>query len=50
MTNKKFLTDEENVSTHELFKRMTTVDDDGETGLNSELKYLSLNTLFLMHT
>lgn len=37
----KFLTDEENVSTHELFKRMTTVDDDGETGLNSELKYLS---------
>ena len=37
----KFLTDEENVSTHELFKRMTTVDDDGETGLNLELKYLS---------
>ncbi len=37
----KFLTDEENVSTHELFRQMTTIDDDGETGLNSELKYLS---------
>lgn len=37
----KFLTDEENVSTHELFRQMTTIDDDGDTGLNSELKYLS---------
>ena len=37
----KFLTEEENVSTHELFRQMTTIDDDGDTGLNSELKYLS---------
>lgn len=36
----KFLTDDENISTHELFKRMTTIDDDGETGLNTELHYL----------
>lgn len=38
----KFLTDEENISTHELFKRMTTIDDDEETGLNSELHYLRI--------
>ena len=37
----KFLTEEENVSTHELFRQMTTIDEDSETGLNSELKYLS---------
>lgn len=37
----KFLTDEENITTHELFKQMTKIDDDGETGLNTELKYLS---------
>lgn len=36
----KFLTEEENISTHELFKRMTTIDDDEETGLNTELYYL----------
>ena len=36
----KFLTDEENISTHELFKRMTTIEEDEETGLNSELHYL----------
>lgn len=36
----KFLTDEENISNHELFKQMTTIDDE-ETGLNNELKYLS---------
>jgi superfamily II DNA/RNA helicase len=36
----KFLTEEENISTHELFKRMTTIDDDEETGLNTELHYL----------
>ena len=36
----KFLTDDEEVSTHELFKRMTTiVDDDGEE-ISSELSYL----------
>ncbi len=36
----KFLTEDEEVSTHELFKRMTTIveDDEGET--NSELSYL----------
>ena len=38
----KFLTDEENISTHELFKRMTTIDADEETGLNSELHYLRI--------
>ena len=38
----KFLTEEENVSTHELFRRMTTIDDDEETGLNTELHYLKL--------
>lgn len=38
----KFLTDAENISTHELFKRMTTIDDDEETGLNSELHYLKV--------
>lgn len=38
----KFLTDEENISTHELFKRMTTIDDEEETGLNSELHYLKI--------
>lgn len=38
----KFLTDEENISTHELFKRMTTIDDDDEVGLNSELHYLKV--------
>ncbi len=38
----KFLTDEENVSTHELFKKMTTINDEDETGLNTELKYLKL--------
>src|SRR5699024_4056114 len=36
----KFLTSEENISTHELFKRMTTIDSDDEIGLNSELHYL----------
>ena len=38
----KFLTEEENVSTHELFRRMNTIDDDEETGLNTELHYLKL--------
>lgn len=38
----KFLTDEENISTHELFKRMTTIDADEELGLNSELHYLRI--------
>lgn len=38
----KFLTEEENVSTHELFRRMTTLEDEDETGLNSELHYLKL--------
>ena len=38
----KFLTDEENISTHELFKRMTTIDGDEEVGLNSELHYLKV--------
>ncbi len=38
----KFLTEEENVSTHELFRRMTTIDADEETGLNNELHYLKL--------
>ncbi len=36
----KFLTDEENISTHELFKKMTTIDAEDETGLNTELQYL----------
>lgn len=36
----KFLTDEENISTHELFKKMTTIDEEDETGLNTELQYL----------
>lgn len=38
----KFLTDEENISTHELFKKMTTIDQEDETGLNTELQYLKL--------
>lgn len=38
----KFLTEEEHVSTHELFRRMTTLEDEDETGLNSELHYLKL--------
>lgn len=38
----KFLTDEENISTHELFKRMTTIESDEEIGLNSELYYLRI--------
>lgn len=38
----KFLTDEENISAHELFKRMTTIDDDEEVGLNTELHYLKV--------
>lgn len=38
----KFLTSEENISTHELFKRMTTIDDEDEIGLNSELHYLKV--------
>ena len=38
----KFLTEEENISTHELFKKMTTIDEEDETGLNTELQYLKL--------
>lgn len=36
----KFLTDEENITTHELFKKMTTINEENETGLNTELQYL----------
>ena len=36
----KFLTEDEEVSTHELFKRMTTIVDDEEGETNSELSYL----------
>ena len=38
----KFLTEEENISTHELFRKMTTIDSEDETGLNTELQYLKL--------
>lgn len=38
----KFLTEEENLSTHELFRKMTTIDSEDETGLNTELQYLKL--------
>lgn len=36
----KFLTDDEEVSTHELFKRMTTIIDDEDEEISSELSYL----------
>ena len=37
----KFLTDEEEISTHELFTRITsTIQDDEDEGINSELTYL----------
>lgn len=36
----KFLTDDEEVSTHELFKRMTTIIDDEDEKISSELSYL----------
>lgn len=36
----KFLTDEEEVSTHELFKRMTTIVDEEDEEISSELSYL----------
>lgn len=36
----KFLTDEEEVSAHELFKRMNTISDDEDSSVDSELSYL----------
>lgn len=36
----KFLTEDEEVSTHELFRRMTTIVDDEDDKINSELSYL----------
>lgn len=36
----KFLTDDEEVSTHELFRRMTTIIDDEDEEISSELSYL----------
>lgn len=36
----KFLTEDEEVSTHELFKRMTTIIDDEDDEVSSELSYL----------
>lgn len=36
----KFLTDDEEVSTHELFRRMTTIIDDEDEKISSELSYL----------
>lgn len=38
----KYLTEEESVSSHELFRKMNTLEDEEETGLNSELSYLKL--------
>jgi superfamily II DNA/RNA helicase len=36
----KYLTDEEDVTTYELFQQMNHFDQEEETGLNNELKYL----------
>lgn len=36
----KFLTEDEEVSTHELFRRMTTIAEDEDNEINSELSYL----------
>ena len=38
----KYLTDQEDVSTFELFQQMNHIDDEEETGLNNELKYLKI--------
>ena len=38
----KFLTEDEEVSTHELFKRMTTIIDDEDEEISSELSYLKI--------
>lgn len=36
----KFLTEDEEISTHELFRRMTTIIEDEDDEINSELSYL----------
>ena len=36
----KFLTEDEEISTHELFRRMTTIVEDEDDEINSELSYL----------
>lgn len=38
----KFLTENEEVSTHELFKRMTTINNDDDGEVDSELSYLKI--------
>ena len=38
----KFLTEDEEVSTHELFRRMTTIDNEEADEVNSELSYLKI--------
>ena len=38
----KFLTEDEEVSTHELFKRMTTINNDDDGEIDSELSYLKI--------
>lgn len=38
----KFLTEDEEVSTHELFRRMTTIIEDEDNEINSELSYLKV--------
>ena len=38
----KFLTEDEEVSTHELFKRMTTINEEDDGEVDSELSYLKI--------
>lgn len=38
----KFLTDEEEISTHELFRRMNSIKDEEDSNVNSELTYLKI--------